>query len=87
MNEEEPPDLTVRVYKTIIPPWQYFPVEISNNGTTNKGLKDFSNHRHIIGTYKMKPKRFNELYSLCNSLFREKEGIVKKRIEELLAQN
>lgn len=86
MNEEEPPDLTVNVYRTRINPRQYFPVKIGNNGTIDEKLSKFSNTADIFGTYKVGAKYENDFFELCKNSFGKQKIIVKKRIEELLMQ-
>lgn len=86
--EDEPPNLTIVIYKSFKTQYsktQYFPIAISNNGQIDEKLKNFSNEKHIIGTYKVEPKYFDNVRDLCDSLFGKSKGIVKRRIEKLLS--
>lgn len=82
MDDTEPPDLTIVVYKTLT--GQYYPVVIGNNGKINEELKNYFNPKHIFGIYKIKPKYENEFSKLCDDSFKKNEGVVRRRIEELL---
>lgn len=99
MNEEEPPDLTIRVYQTIICP-RHLPKKISRyfvslknipryfpivlgNGTIDEGLKK-SFSAKVIGTYKIKSKYEDAFYGLCKNLLGEKEIVFRKNVERFL---
>jgi len=82
MDDDEPPNFTIRVYRTII--GQYYPIVISNNGDKELRLENFSNKNHILGIYKVRREDFDVFYDLCKTSFGKSNRFVKKRIEELV---
>lgn len=84
MSDEEPPDLTIVVYKTLT--GQYYPIVIGNNGKINEELKN-SFKAHICGMYKVKPIHKKDFEKLCEDSFGKRECDVQRRIEKLLTQN
>ena len=83
MNDTEPPNLTINVYRTFT--GQYYPIQIGSNGDRDEKLAKFSNQRHILGTYEIKPDDFNVFWSLWEDSFKRSERFVKRRIDEFIA--